>query len=73
MWIILDKVGYFFIKLFKATKFAVVDYDSKLKVNKSPRQRFFIWISVVGLAILFTIVLFIVLRDVVITFLIPKK
>lgn len=34
------------VNFFNAVKFAVLDYDSKLKLTKTPMQRFWIWTAV---------------------------
>ncbi len=44
LWNILK---YFFFRLYTAVKFAIIDYDSKLQMTKTPKQRFMIW-SVIG-------------------------
>ncbi len=48
---------YFFWQVYTATKFEILNYDSKLQMTKTPKQRFIIWsiIAVISLAIVFGI------------------
>lgn len=51
MWKIIDQLGLFFVNVFNALKFAAYDYDAKLKITKTPKQRFLIWFSVALLSL----------------------
>lgn len=53
MWVFLDKLGLLIVNIFNALKFAAYDYDAKLKITKTPKQRFLIWSAVILLAFIF--------------------
>ena len=55
LWRILK---YFFWQLYTAIKFEIINYDSKLQNTKTPKQRFFIWVTI---ALITLIVLYFVL------------
>lgn len=61
MWKILDKLGVLFVNFFQALKFAAFDYDAKLKITKTPKQRAMIWFGVAFVTIvgIFTILMLI--------------
>lgn len=46
MWKVLDKLGELFLNFFTALKYAVFDYDAKMQVTKTPKQRMLIWTAV---------------------------
>lgn len=51
-------IKYFFVQLFTAIKFAVINYDLKLQETKTPKQRALIWTAIGAVTLL---VLYIVL------------
>jgi hypothetical protein len=59
MWKAIDQIGLLLVNIFNALKFAAFDYDAKLKITKTPRQRFIIWTTVTLLTIvgIFTILM----------------
>lgn len=52
MWKYIDKFGLFLIRFYRAIKFAVYDYDAKLKQTKTNTQRRNTWIGVVFITLL---------------------
>ncbi len=57
MWKIIDQLGLLFVNFFNAVKFAAYDYDAKLKMSKTPRQRAIIWTVIVITTIVFVYLL----------------
>ncbi len=53
MWTIFDFLKRFAIDLFHAVFFAAIEYDDKLKLTKTPRQRATIWIIIFVIAAIF--------------------
>ncbi len=49
MWKVIDQLGLLFVNFFNALKFAAYDYDARLKITKTPRERFIIWTTVIFL------------------------
>lgn len=47
MWKVLGKLGELFLNFFTALKYAAYDYDAKLQITKTPKQRFLLWTAVV--------------------------
>lgn len=39
MWKAIDKIGLILINIFKALRFAAYDYDAKLRITKTNKQR----------------------------------
>lgn len=52
MWVFFDKLMLFLANFFNAVKFSAFDYDAKLQLTKTPRQRLIIWLFVIGITIL---------------------
>ncbi len=46
MWKIIDQIGLLLVNIFNALKFAAYDYDARLKITKTPRERLIIWTTV---------------------------
>ncbi len=48
---------YFFTQLYTAIKFSIINYDSKLQMTKTPKQRVIFWTiaGLITLAILFVL------------------
>ncbi len=46
MWKVIDKLGVLFLNFFTALKYAAYDYDAKLQITKTPKQRMMIWVEV---------------------------
>lgn len=44
---IVETVRNFVLRFLEALRFAVLEYDAKLQVNKSPWERVFIWVKIV--------------------------
>lgn len=59
MWKVLDKLGVLFVNFFQALKFAAFDYDAKLQITKTPKQRAMIWlgVAVVSIVGIFTVLM----------------
>lgn len=62
MWKIFDKITLFAMRFYKAVKFAVWDYDTKLQQTKTLRQRIIIWSFVLFITIIAVYLLFWFLR-----------
>lgn len=65
MWVFFDKLLLFISNFFNAVKFSAFDYDAKLQLTKTPRQRVIIWSFVIAITML-VIYMFLVLLGVVI-------
>jgi hypothetical protein len=51
MWKIIDKLGVFFVNFFTALKFAAFDYDARLRLTKTNRQRYIIWLTITAVTL----------------------
>ncbi len=65
MWKLFDKILLFIINFVKALRFSVLDYDDKLKVTKTPRQRAIIWTFVSVMSLAGVVILYIILRSII--------
>jgi uncharacterized membrane protein YwzB len=65
MWTAIHFIVRFFQDLWHAAFFSALEYDDKLKLTKTPQQRFLIWFMVVVFIIIGCMVLIMFIRTAV--------
>lgn len=63
MWTIIRYLVRFFQDLWHAAFFAAIEYDDKLKLSKTPTERFFIWLMVLGMIVIALIITGMLIRQ----------
>ncbi len=69
MWKVIDKFGLILVNIFKALKFAAYDYDAKMRLIKTDKQRIMTWIGVAFVSFILVLSIFMMIGSVISTFL----
>lgn len=59
---VIEIVRAFVMRFLQAFSFAILEYDTKLQVNKTPKERFLIWTKIVISAIVIASLLILSLK-----------